>query len=200
MCAYASRRGVGAGKRSARKPPFFGGKAHSGWQGVPSASAYHNPLPPHMMQGVPPLYLGPILFLPGDAQPSTRRADGGSSGLLLALLSEATLPSTDAAKGTTRLAPRAKVPAHLLCAEPSCNFVTTQRTTLNAHVLNQHPHRLQARYLCALCPYKSVRKNDVAVHLRTHTGERPYKCVALGCTFASAVRSHLRRHLEVAHK
>ena len=48
---------------------------------------------------------------------------------------------------------------------------------------------------CEVCLYTSARKSDVTLHMRTHTGERPYKCphCDLQCTQASNVTAHIRR-------
>lgn len=45
---------------------------------------------------------------------------------------------------------------------------------------------------CNVCGKVSQSKRDMEKHMRTHTGERPYKCPT--CTYATGDQSTLRRH------
>lgn len=51
---------------------------------------------------------------------------------------------------------------------------------------------------CPLCNKWSSSNADLKKHLRSHTGERPFKCHL--CTYSATVKCNLRRHLYTVHK
>ena len=53
------------------------------------------------------------------------------------------------------------------------------------------------RFVCPYenCTYSTTRNSDLKVHIRTHTGEKPYKCTFPGCGYASITKSILTTHL-----
>ena len=53
------------------------------------------------------------------------------------------------------------------------------------------------RFVCPYenCTYSTIRNSDLKVHIRTHTGEKPYKCTFPGCSYASITKSILTTHM-----
>ncbi|XP_076059125.1 uncharacterized protein LOC143035883 isoform X9 [Oratosquilla oratoria] len=58
-------------------------------------------------------------------------------------------------------------------------------------------HTGERPYTCPYCPYKAIQKSDLNRHLRTHTGERPFQCPHCShrATQSSALKDHMRRHM-----
>ncbi|KAK2946703.1 hypothetical protein BLNAU_18375 [Blattamonas nauphoetae] len=54
------------------------------------------------------------------------------------------------------------------------------------------------RCKCQYCDYSTNFPSKLAIHERTHTGEKPYKCTFPGCEKAYYQSSHLKKH-EIIH-
>lgn len=57
--------------------------------------------------------------------------------------------------------------------------------------------RLHKRFACEMCFKCFSTKSDLRTHMRTHTGETPYKCDY--CDRAFKQRGHRKLHIQVAH-
>ena len=74
-----------------------------------------------------------------------------------------------------------------------CARLFTAMAAFRSHVLTTHCRH--ARNQCAVCGKHFSRSWLLKGHMRTHTGERPYRCPHAGCERAFADKSNLRSHL-----
>ncbi|XP_071052275.1 zinc finger protein ZFP2-like [Onthophagus taurus] len=82
-----------------------------------------------------------------------------------------------------------------------CNKKFTQKRYLTQHISNIHmgikKKRPPKNLKCEYCGRIFTSDNLLTLHLRTHTGERPYKCDECEKSFAQA--SSLRTHKQAIH-
>ncbi len=55
-------------------------------------------------------------------------------------------------------------------------------------------HTGERPYACTDCEYRSSRRDQLAAHMRRHTGERPYACTFPACAYKSVTAGTLRAH------
>ncbi|KAK3886143.1 hypothetical protein Pmani_026314 [Petrolisthes manimaculis] len=79
-----------------------------------------------------------------------------------------------------------------------CPLCTYKTTNYGHLVVHMRTHTGEKPFSCPHCPYRAAQKDHLKTHMRTHTGEKPYFC--LHCPYRSTTKSHLNRHLFTQHK
>ncbi|XP_063385399.1 zinc finger protein 501-like [Cydia fagiglandana] len=80
---------------------------------------------------------------------------------------------------------------------PSCDKKYSDRGGLKRHIERNHFGKMRERkFMCENCGKAFYTKTDVAVHMRTHTGETPYACTICPSKFtqSSAMLRHMKTH------
>ena len=76
------------------------------------------------------------------------------------------------------------------------------RMVSNSEIVNTNHPKISNdnKHKCPYCQYSTNGKSHLQVHIRTHTGEQPFKCSFGECTKRFVTKSdltqHMRRHLD----
>ncbi|XP_075524688.1 uncharacterized protein LOC142557029 isoform X1 [Dermacentor variabilis] len=71
----------------------------------------------------------------------------------------------------------------------------TSTSPLASPSVQETPSRTHKQHHCALCSYKAISNSKLTLHMRSHTGEKPFKCHL--CPSAFVQGSDCRRHMSV---
>ena len=75
------------------------------------------------------------------------------------------------------------------CRYPDCDEVFHTEAVLEEHVKSH----IVLDFMCDHCGYTLTRSASLVRHIRTHTGEKPYKCTE--CSFTCARSDGLVTHM-----
>ncbi|KAK9876007.1 hypothetical protein WA026_011123 [Henosepilachna vigintioctopunctata] len=84
-----------------------------------------------------------------------------------------------------------------------CNSGYKYQKSLLIHMLKNHgigdiklPERVK-KYFCHVCPRSYYVNSKLQKHLRTHTGDKPFKCP--NCDKCFIDKSYVKQHMKIAH-
>ncbi|KAI5643968.1 hypothetical protein NE865_04144 [Phthorimaea operculella] len=81
------------------------------------------------------------------------------------------------------------------CTVPGCSYACASRAGLRAHVRVVHRgQRAKRDHVCHTCGKAYTTKKTLEGHLRSHSGERPFRCAVCGAAFGyhAALYNHTR--------
>lgn len=75
-----------------------------------------------------------------------------------------------------------------------CLYCAYSTSRKHSLIVHIRTHTGEKPFSCPHCPYRCAKKINLKIHIRTHTGEKPFVCPH--CSFRSAQKVNLIRHLQ----
>lgn len=143
-----------------------------------------------------------------NQKPLSPQIGSAHGSLIDSLLNKASTSSPSAGTGDS---PSAVItlPSISSITNPPQSSLATQKpemspNQLTTHLLNssipQVPNptaERNRRFVCAICNKGFYARTHLVVHMRIHTGERPFKCTYQNCDKSFKEKSKLNRHMKI---
>ena len=81
------------------------------------------------------------------------------------------------------------------CGHAGCAFRTKYDYYIDKH--RRRVHAQQRPHTCCICSKRFFDELTLVGHMRTHTGERPFKCPF--CSYAATLHPNIQRHIKFRH-
>eukprot|EP00058_Branchiostoma_floridae_P005584 XP_002591072.1 hypothetical protein BRAFLDRAFT_69373 [Branchiostoma floridae] len=80
----------------------------------------------------------------------------------------------------------------------TCDAVLNSKEELQKHVRNHQKEESEKALRCKVCDYKAFSRPCLEIHMRKHTGEKPFACQE--CSYRAKAKSTLKIHIANKHK
>ncbi|XP_018015828.1 oocyte zinc finger protein XlCOF28-like [Hyalella azteca] len=79
-----------------------------------------------------------------------------------------------------------------------CPACQYQALSRSKLIVHMRCHSGEKPYACHVCPYRSINRGNLTAHMRTHQGQEPYRCEQ--CDFRAKFRKELLNHFTLKHR
>ncbi|KAF2349626.1 Zinc finger C2H2-type [Trinorchestia longiramus] len=136
-------------------------------------------------------------FLKMSRSSSRASSDSEHSGTKERMLHSQVVPSTEASTAFTSRESSSNY-TKLPSGLYRCNVCNYEAMYASAVKIHLRSHSGEKPYHCPYCPYKSTTSGNVKTHLRKHTGETPFVCNL--CNFRAKHKITLKTHMVNVHQ
>ena len=77
----------------------------------------------------------------------------------------------------------------------TCKLCSYYNTNKHNFKIHMRTHSGEKPYACHLCCYRGAQKNHLDNHIKTHTGEKAFACSM--CSYRATQKIHLEKHLRI---
>ncbi|KAI8512823.1 hypothetical protein Bbelb_094620 [Branchiostoma belcheri] len=79
-----------------------------------------------------------------------------------------------------------------------CNAILNSKDNLEKHMRDHQKEEKEQALICEVCSYRAFSRTSLDIHMRKHTGEKPFACGE--CSYRAKSKTTLRMHVASKHK